>query len=462
MDYVINDKKYDKKDVDSIVSYAKKLIGKTLASANGLRVKESHSEYVRVKGKFGQYLEKHYFGFDNNSDKEPDFKEVGLELKSTPLKKIKKGLVAKERLVLNIINYEEIIEENWEKSSFLNKNKLLLLIFYLHETNKSFLDFLIKYVDLWRIQENDIEIIKQDWQIIVNKIKAGKAHELSEGDTFYLSACRKGSGKGRDFRKQPENDIKALQRAFSFKPKYMNSVILKISDGESIAKSGELKKRTFEEIVYDRFRPFIGMSNSEIEKKLQLELNREDKSYAKNLALRMAGVKTKYVEEFEKGEIEFKAIRLSRMGTPDQSISFPEFDFNRISKEEWIDSEFFEQVQKKFFFVIYQISEDKSLIFKNMFFWNMSPKDIEEARKVWERTKKIINEGIKTWEEKQKHKIITRNNLPNIKDSPVAHVRPHGQNKLDTKTLPNGEEFTKQCFWLNSQYMKSEIKKKLI
>ena len=92
MSHLINDKEYDRKDISSIVSYAKRLIGKTLASANGLETKESHSEYVKVKGKFGQYLEKHYFGFENNSDKEPDFKEAGLELKSTPLKKIKKGL----------------------------------------------------------------------------------------------------------------------------------------------------------------------------------------------------------------------------------------------------------------------------------------------------------------------------------------------------------------------------------
>lgn len=34
----------------------------------------------------------------------------------------------------------------------------------------------------------DLEIIRQDWQTIVEKIRNGKAHEISEGDTNYLGA----------------------------------------------------------------------------------------------------------------------------------------------------------------------------------------------------------------------------------------------------------------------------------
>ena len=34
--------------------------------------------------------------------------------------------------------------------------------------------------------DTDLEIIKKDWELIKQKIANGKAHELSEGDTFYL------------------------------------------------------------------------------------------------------------------------------------------------------------------------------------------------------------------------------------------------------------------------------------
>lgn len=183
-------------------------------------------------------------------------------------------------------------------------------MFYLYQKGKSFRDFLIKYVNLWKVEENDTEIIKQDWETIVNKIREGKAHELSEGDTFYLSACRKGAGKGKDLRKQPKSEIMAPQRAFSFKPKYMNSIISKISESEPIVKKKEdLRKKTFQDIVYDRFKPYLGKEVREIEKMTGFDLNFKSKAYYAELARRMIGVKTKKIEEFEKADISMKIIR---------------------------------------------------------------------------------------------------------------------------------------------------------
>ena len=207
-------REYDPTDVDSIYNYAKKLINHTLRDAITEELEIGETAAVRLKGKFGQYLEKYYFGIDNNSDSEPDFKEAGVELKSTPLKHLKRGGYSpKERLVLNIINYDTLAGENWESSHFLSKNQLLLLVLYLYEKDKNFLDYLIKYVTLWKIDGEDIEIIRQDWEKIVNKVKDGKAHELSEGDTFYLGACRKGHLEGP--RKYSSGSLPAKQRAFS-------------------------------------------------------------------------------------------------------------------------------------------------------------------------------------------------------------------------------------------------------
>jgi DNA mismatch repair endonuclease MutH len=447
--------KYNLKDKESILDYAKKLVGKSLSSINGLVVKESHSEYGKVKGKFGQYLEKYYFGIKNNSDKEPDFKEAGIELKSTPLKKTKKGLQSKERLVLNIINYEEIIKENWEKSSFLSKNELILLVCYLYEKDKSFLEFLIKYVDLWELRKNDLEIIKQDWEKIVNKIKEGKAHELSEGDTFYLSACRKGSGKGKDFRNQPFNKIKAPQRAFSFKQKYVNSIISKLEESESLVKDKkQLEKQSFEEIVYNRFKPYLNKEVKEIEKDLGINLNANSKAYFADLARRIMGIKSRNIEEFEKADVSMKIIRLKKNGMPKEDMSFPTFNPEKIISLDWEESKFYEHLTKKFFFVVFQIDKDKTF-FKKAFFWTIPHDDLQESKKVWEKTKEILKEGVRIWREGK----INRNNLPNKSENKVSHVRPHGQNAKDTFLLPNGKKMTKQCFWLNASYLKEQIEK---
>lgn len=111
---------------------------------------------------------------------------------------------SKERLVLNIINYLEIPKEEWSTSSFLKKNAAILLVVYLYEQGRSLVDHPISLVEIFRLRdfEEDLEIIKQDWETIVGKIRNGKAHELSESDTMYLSACTKGSAAEDSYRPQ--------------------------------------------------------------------------------------------------------------------------------------------------------------------------------------------------------------------------------------------------------------------
>ena len=112
----------------SIIAFAKKLENQTLRQVCGSEI-EKHD--YSGKGNFGQILEKFYFGYEPNSDAEPDFKEAKLELKSSPLKKIKNGDIrSKERVVLNIINYKKVHKEDFENSSFMKKNSHILFIFY--------------------------------------------------------------------------------------------------------------------------------------------------------------------------------------------------------------------------------------------------------------------------------------------------------------------------------------------
>ncbi len=129
---------YDINNKDSIIAYAKQLVNKSLRDICDKNIITDKKN----KGGYGQLLEKFYFLYEPNSDTEPDFKEAGLELKSSPIKKLKRlDYVSKERLVLNIINYLDIVNENFQNSSLLKKNKHLLLVFYLYEKNKKIVVF---------------------------------------------------------------------------------------------------------------------------------------------------------------------------------------------------------------------------------------------------------------------------------------------------------------------------------
>ena len=157
---------YSRDDLKSILEYAAKLKDRSLREACGDEV--INNSYIG-KGNFGQILEKYYFHYEPNSVAEPDFHEIGVELKTSPLKKnAKNQLSAKERLVLSIINYADIVNQEFENSSFLIKNKHLLLILYLHEKGIDVLDYIIKLVGDWKIPDDDLLIIKSDWEKIQN------------------------------------------------------------------------------------------------------------------------------------------------------------------------------------------------------------------------------------------------------------------------------------------------------
>ncbi len=457
---------YDVNSADSIIDFAKLLKDQTLRQACGVEIEE-HG--YNGKGNFGQILEKFYFGYEPNSDAEPDFKEAGMELKSSPLKTLKNGeFRSKERLVLNIINYLEVHKEEFETSSFWKKNSHLLLVFYLHDRDLDLLDYIIKLVDGWQYPNEDLKIIKRDWEFINQRIKEGKAHELSEGDTFYLGACTKGSTALKSFRNQPFNEEQAKQRAYSLKQGYVNHIIANIAQEETavygkIIEHPEIldKVRSIEEIVILKFHPFYGKSAEKIEQELVLDLNKKAKSYFANLTNVILGLKLgQKIEEFEKADIQVKTIRLKENNLPKEDISFPTFEYQELIETDWEDSDFKNILESKFFFVFYQF-EGENLILRKVKFWNMPYSDILEAKNVWEEMVKTVSNGEIV--KKVTDKGVRKTFFPKKTENRISHVRPHARNAADTYELPVADkltgltEYTKHCFWLNASYVKDEI-----
>jgi len=454
---------YNPEDKNSIIEYAKLIRGKTLREICNINLIKNNR---KGKGHFGQILEEFYFFYKPNSDSEPDFPIAKLELKSSSLKKLKKLEVrSKERLVLNIINYIEVVNQSFETSSFWKKNANILFIFYLHQTDKDILDFIIKLVDEWNFPSTDLEIIKKDWEFIKQKIAEGKAHELSEGDTFYLGACTKGAN-ATSVRKQPFSEIPAKQRAYSLKQGYVNHIIASIANektgvyGKLIASVAVAKKQTIEEIVVSKFKPYYGQTVDQIIAITGVELNTTAKSFYANLTKAILGIELdKEIEEFEKAELIVKTVRIKENNLPKEDISFPNFKYEEIVNEEWDDSNFKDILEHKFLFVFFQF-ENEQLVLRKVKFWNMPYADILEAEKVWTKTKEIVLKG------KIVKKVIgtTRyTNFPNKSFNSVSHVRPHALNAADTYPLPKKDkltkaiEYTKHCFWLNNTYVRDEI-----
>lgn len=454
---------YNAADPQDIERYAKKLENRSLEQ---ILTKETIEEILKTrtsrnKGNFGNILEDYYFfkGVKRNRiEAAPDFAEAGVELKATPLKKIKRGLAPKERLVLGIINYKHLLHEEWENCSFLKKNKQLLIIFYLSEKDKTLLQFLIKHASLWCFPEADIGQIKKDWLKIQSTVALGKAHELSEGDTIYLAAARKGH------REQPikymDEAPPAKQRAFSLKPKYMRKVLRILQGKKKNQEESFLEKMSSEEAaqglenaVQKLFSPYINKSYISICQAFDINPSSTNKNRFAQLTKRILGISLdKKIEEFEHAEIIVRTIRLRPDGIPKEAVSFKNFKYKELIHETWEESSLLtEYLEKKFFFVVYQYSQrqssgykDEDLFLKGVHFWNMPYFDREKiVRPAWEQVKNRIQEDC--------------DSLLDASEKRIIHVRPHARNKKDTYEMPSGRRVVKKCFWLNKDYLNTVL-----
>ncbi len=454
--------RYDKKSVQSIYEFSCHLVGKTLAQSVSTSVDFINQ---RNRGDLGRLIELHYFEHNPPNNHQPDFAEAGLELKTTGTldykspQKSGEVLRAKERLTLTNINYLTIADENWDTCTLLKKCNLMLILFYRYDKTVSVVEQLFELEPLLLamsisrlsqapeevefikrtalvIPEADLQVIRRDWEFIQQKVMDNKAHELSEGDTFYLGACRKGSGKSDEaLKRQSGTDVGAKSRAFSFKQSFLTKLVQGHSKGNVLLGIG--KELTFEEAIANQFAPYVGLSVADLSKHLNYFTTSKSEKWL--LSRRILARNGQSIEEFEKAEIQVKTISLSKTGGCREDMSFPAFKCLELIDQDWEDSDFSYQVETKFLFIVFK--EDLSgvdRLFKVMF-WNMPYADRLEAKRVWELSKKRM--------------LIDAKDLPKRKDSNIAHVRPHAKNSKDVDLTPQGELVVKRCFWLNGRYL---------
>ena len=442
---------------DKIVVFAMKLEGSTVGKQNSpysIIVESVGEETGSGKGSFGQYLEKAYFGIRTNNESRPDFWPIPLELKASPLKRLKNGdLTAKERIVLNIINYREMAGETFENSHFKFKNESILLVWYVHDKNLENPDKEIDLVGVWKCLEEDFEQIKQDWETIKAKICSGHAEDISEGDTFLLGACTKGSTAATSLVQQPFSPVLAKQRALCFKHGYASHIYdvmqsRRNKSTQEVRFMANKKERNLEQAVLAMFEPYIGKTSAQIEDALDYHVG--GKSRLAYISRRIIGFskKNESFYEFDVANIQIKTIRLEKNGKNKESMSFRNVNFCEIVGQDWEDSDLYEELTSKFIMVIFRRESDgMDYVLDNVRFWNMPQKDIDVCEEVWERTKYLVMYG-------------DYNHFPKKSDNPIIHVRPKGEDGGDLMPTPQGGFEKKKCFFLNREYVLHNIVEK--
>lgn len=471
----------DTSSPQSIFDYSRHLIGHSLRSLLGDRAIENKR---KGKGGLGQMVEELFFKYDVNSNREADFAEAHVELKCTPVIKSKSdnSYRIKERLVCTMIDYFEIVDTSFEDSHLISKCQLMLLLFYLHVSGHAIYDYEFLFRVLWQLPEKDLLLIKRDYETIADKVRRGEAHLLSEGDTLYLGACRKGQ-KGDSPQSQPNSEIKANKRAFSLKPAYMRYILGHVTEsGKSyftnyseppkpqfeLVSRSELQTDHFEKVILKRFAPYIGKNYIEICEQLGIEAYQAKSKYADAVGLIASGGVSKRLgssEEFIKSGIIMKTVRLNGNGMPKESMSFKNIDYCEVyDNDNWIESEVYEVFTNRFMFVVFkpvtgeeitmvnrrtqQTVSEQSYVLDSVFFWTMPPDDLEIAKLYWENIRRaVLNDD------------ITPRAFWSLRDHRKFHVRPKARVKSDKAVNPNGGLCEKYSYWFNAEYVKQIIER---
>ena len=472
------ERNYDHRSAKSIFHFSQGLLHKSLNEAVEMLGDSIDEEYATSGGKggLGQLVEKFYYGYEPNSNPGPDFAEAGVELKTTPLKKDAQGeLRIKERLVCDMIDYCEVVHVPFEQSKFYRKSLMMLILFYLHQKGADLRDLKFLFSVLWQLKEKDLLIIRHDYEVIVEKIKAGKAHELSEGDTLYLGACRKGQ-KGDSLRKQPYSDKDAPRRAFSLKPAYMRTILafvkqsgqdmatntgIPLARGCELVSEAELATTPFEDILTTRLLRFKGQDYRQMAKAIGIQVSPREKSrYARVIqaALRKGLHSVEDAEEFRKAGIIVKTIRLRADGRIKESMSFENIDYREVYEtDEWTDSRWYEIATSRFLFVVFRESPSGSwgneprYVLDKVFFWTMPPEDLKCAKEYWDNIR--ANVCADTLQDAD-------NTFWRLADKRDFHVRPKAQKGKDRYASPvSGTGVPRKAYWFNAGYVRQILVK---
>lgn len=434
--------------IDELLKYTEQIKGKTFSDfdtsnqlANGLN----------DKGVLGKIIETGFYKYENNNKASADFDNLGVELKITGYIKNKNGTIsAKERMVLSKINYEDIIHEEFKFSKLLFKNKKILIIWYEYDFNKKIKDFIITNYQLYDMETDEL-IIKNDFEIIKEKVLEGKAHLLSEGDTSFLGACVKGIN-GEDKVKQPRSYLLAKPRAFSLKRAYLTGIL---RESEFALEVDNLEYRTVEEYVYSQIKQYIGKTQLEIYTQLfgTIDFSNIPKNIGKVISDQIIGKDEELPEKnslFSKTNYKIKNIPIDSNWyplerTPFRTIKLSEFDV------EWENSEwkaFFEELT--IIALCYEGSKDIAngyRVLKGIKKISFTSDDIDS----FGLTYNMVQDAIKT-------KDISKLPYPGSFNNQKLEVAPKGQKGANAYDTFFENDKTKVCFMMPKDFIFSKLK----
>jgi DNA mismatch repair protein MutH len=427
-----------------ILARASLLEGRVLGDIVGASF--TATEAKRGKGEVGATIE-HFFGIPPNSRQEADFPGAGIELKVVPLRRTGRGVRVKERTVISMIDFDELVLETWDTASVRHKLKILFVFFEdLTDIPKS--SFPIRAILYWEADASTNDFIRDDWVRVLTKVRHGLAHELSESDGRIMGPCTKGV-HSRSLRSQPFGSIRARSRAFALKPAFTQGLyerLVRLTPEESlVANQAATASSDFEEQLLKRFRRFEGRTVEDVAHELGVPPSNA-KSYAAAVVRRAFGAKSfrSRIREFDEMGLTPRMSRVNADLMPYEALSFPAFRYKELLEETWEDSDLLSRVEYMLIVPIHGGRKDTpqaKCSFGQPVFWRPTASQLDTIRREWELYRLEIRNGQAA-------------SLSPASEMTAIHVRPHARDSRDVDSAPIVGRVTKKSFWLNKPFVR--------
>jgi len=194
------------KDKDDLQQIVKNLEGKTIGQIASEQNLSSLKEQWRMvlcgerkyieKQIINDIIEQDYFKVPKNSSEEPDLILSDgnmFELKVSHLFNSRGLIRPKYRLVLKVLNYEDMAtHQNWRDSALYKKLRQMVIVFYYKDESKPPWEWIVASSFIWLSTEFD-EQIQIDYTLTRDRVLAGQ--KISESDTQLLANCPKHNSK---------------------------------------------------------------------------------------------------------------------------------------------------------------------------------------------------------------------------------------------------------------------------
>lgn len=208
-----------------LIARAQALAGKSLGEIAAQYHIAVPKDLKREKGWVGLLLEK-VLGATAGSRPEPDFPELGIELKSIPINFQGKPL---ETTFVCVAPLTGLVGASWQTSHIRNKLKRVLWVPVVAERDIAIVDRIVGTAFLWSPSAEEEHILQLDWQELTDMIVLGDVEKIQGkyGQALQLrpkAANSKAKTKAVDRNGQP---FETLPRGFYLKIPFTHYLLKK-------------------------------------------------------------------------------------------------------------------------------------------------------------------------------------------------------------------------------------------